>query len=210
MRRYKDLTGKKYGRLTVISFAGLYITPSGQKHAKWNCICDCGNEIVARASSLSVGDIVSCGCYNKERSTKHGMSRTRLYQIWSGMKNRCTNKNSKPYIWYGQKGISVSDEWQEYEPFHQWAIENGYNDTMTIDRIDPDKSYCPENCRWLSISENVKRASEIIVEIDGVALNMSEWSRKIGMSRNWFYRVKTKYGLERAIEMLKEKLMVAI
>lgn len=170
-----DLTGKKYGRLTVISFERL------EKHKTyWKCACDCGLSVVATGNNLRSGNTKSCGCLRREkakergiRNKTHGEShdhRTRLYTIWCGMLQRCGNPNRDAFNLYGGKRITVCEEWSEdYSAFRSWAYENGYRDqekgishreALSIDRIDPSKGYCPENCQWITRSENTARANK--------------------------------------------------
>lgn len=160
-----DLTGMKYGRLTVVEFDRL------QNHKTyWKCACDCGLTVIATGNNLRSGNTSSCGCLRRETTrqrgisnTKHGEShahRTRLYSIWNGMRQRCENPNRAAYKLYGGKGVSVCDEWKDYQKFKAWAEANGYADNLSIDRIDSNGNYCPENCRWITLSENVARANK--------------------------------------------------
>lgn len=148
-----DLTGLRYGRLTVIARA------AGNKrgHALWMCKCDCGNECVVQSQNLRRGITKSCGCYASDMraiaNTIHGGYGTRLYRIWKGVLSRCRNESSTDYKWYGAKGVTVCEEWSEYVNFRDWAISNGYKDDLTIDRIDPFGNYEPSNCRWATIKE---------------------------------------------------------
>ena len=159
--------GNKYGKLTVIEFHHL----SKSNNAYWLCACDCGLTTVACGSYLRNGHTTSCGCTKREYfNTKHGYSdRERLYGVWEQMRSRCNNPNNPRYESYGNAGIRVCDEWNDYGAFRKWAYENGYReapdgtpkaDRPSIDRIDPAKGYCPENCRWISVSENSKRRTK--------------------------------------------------
>ena len=160
-----DLTGMRFGRLTVVEFDRL------QKHKTyWKCVCDCGLTVVVTGNNLRSGNTSSCGCLHREKireigfaNKKHGESHeklTRLYSIWCGMWQRCANPNREGYKYYGGKGIAVCEEWQNYSAFKEWALKNGYKDNLSIDRIDNMKDYCPNNCRWITISENVARANK--------------------------------------------------
>lgn len=160
-----DMIGKKFGRLTVVEFDRL------QKHkAYWKCVCECGLTVVADGNNLRSGNTKSCGCMRREiaagqgkANRTHGEShgnRTRLYTIWCGMRQRCENPNRTAYPLYGGKGVKVCDEWNDYTRFKEWALSHGYADNLSIDRIDPAKGYCPENCRWLTPSENTARANK--------------------------------------------------
>lgn len=149
-----DLTGERFGRLTVVSRNG-----SKGNSATWNCKCDCGNDCVITHRELVSGDTKSCGCIRKERNnnTKHGQRWTRLYGVWSGMKQRCSNPNNHAYRYYGAKGVCTCEEWQkDFMVFYDWAMSNGYRKNLTIDRINPFGNYEPSNCRWISLSEQAK------------------------------------------------------
>ena len=145
-----DLTANKYDRLTVIKRSGTI-----GKHPSWLCLCTCGNQKIIRGDHLRYGLIRSCGCLEEENrkdgaNYKHGGSDSRLYTIWSGMKKRCDNKNSHAYQNYGGRGIKVCTEWNDFSIFQKWALSNGYSDDLSIDRVNNDGNYEPNNCRWAS------------------------------------------------------------
>lgn len=156
-----DVTGKRYGRLTAVRDTGK--RDHGSK--VWLFLCDCGNEIEIPAHRAASSKTLSCGCLQRERtgeaSMTHGLSKSRIYKTYNNMKRRCYYKRSRDYKWYGEKGVAVCDEWlRSFEDFYEWAVSNGYEEHLTIDRIDSDGDYCPENCQWITHSENVRRANK--------------------------------------------------
>lgn len=152
MGRKIEMSGKRYGRLLVVSESH-----KGRGGFYWNCICDCGSETTVLGTDLRRGHTKSCGCYNREMSevknTKHGLNGTRISRIHQNMKARCNNPNNTHYHNYGGRGISVCEEWSSLSSFSEWAFSSGYNDSLTIDRVNNDKGYEPSNCRWISKSE---------------------------------------------------------
>lgn len=152
-----DLSLKTFGELTVMSEHH-----SDGKHLYWNCICKCGNTTIVSGDSLKRGVTTSCGCVNKklakDRFTKHGKSKTRLYHIWTGMIYRCTNPKATGFENWGGKGVNVCREWKDdFMNFFLWAMKSGYSDNLEIDRIDNDGNYEPGNCQWITKSENIKK-----------------------------------------------------
>ena len=164
-RSYKfiDLTGKTFGRWTVISFSCIQ-----NRKTMWLCQCSCGSTRLVDGYFLRNGRSKSCGCHARDIMKTHKIAMThglknqnpRLYGIWQNMLNRCRNKNVERYRSYGARGISVCNEWQQFPAFYEWAMANGYSDDLTIDRIDVDGNYEPSNCQWLTRSENSKKAAE--------------------------------------------------
>lgn len=163
----ENLIGKRYGMLTVVREAQPYRSPCGKTQRRWECRCDCGKTVLATTGNLNRWHHTSCGCVRKKYGqvakklcTTHGGASggkvERLYKVWANMKSRCYNKNSARYKDWGGRGITVCDEWKnDYAAFRGWAIENGYDETArrgecTIDRINNDLGYYPQNCRFVS------------------------------------------------------------
>lgn len=149
-----DMTGMRFGRLTVVQFAG----KGNRRESRWLCQCDCGNETVVARSNLVGGMQKSCGCLKNERASTlnktHGMRKTRLYRIWLNMKTRCHNPNFKSTENYMGRGITICSEWDtNFKAFYDWAMANGYKDDLSIDRIDVNGNYEPSNCRWATAKE---------------------------------------------------------
>lgn len=190
-----DLVGQKIGRLTVIRNAGR----TAARKTRYECRCDCGETIVAIGSSLLSGHTKSCGCLKAEMAArinfKHGYRGTRIYKIWANMKSRCSNPNTPAYGRYGGRGISLCEEWESFEHFYEWAVANGYSDDLTIDRIDNDGNYCPENCRWITQKEqcNNKRNNHLLTH-NGETLTISEWAQKLNVNYFSLHDRITKLG----------------
>lgn len=163
-----DLVGRKFNRLTVLRDSG-YRTDRG--NIVWVCVCKCGKATMVRGGNLINGHTKSCGCLYRETwgnigrgNYKHGEAygenRTRLYRIWRTMRRRCNDPKRNCYVYYGKKGIKVCDEWEnDYITFRSWALANGYEDNLTIDRINNQGNYEPDNCQWLTASENSRKAN---------------------------------------------------
>lgn len=154
-KSFKDLSGRKFGRLTVIKYSH-----TENRQIKWECLCSCGKVKNVCACNLLNGSSKSCGCLNreltKERSTIHGKSRSRIYRIWRNMQTRCENKKHLQFKNYGGRGISVCLAWHNSMAFIQWAMSHGYKDDLTIDRINNDGNYEPANCHWIPLKDQAK------------------------------------------------------
>ena len=181
MSKVIEMAGQHYGKLTVMSREPNSI----QGKAMWLCSCECGNIKVASRSDIISGKVVSCGCFRAETASRqgllnatHGGCNTRLYRIWCGMKQRTSYKKSKAYKNYGDRGVSVCSEWaSEYATFEKWALANGYTNRLTIDRIDNNGNYTPDNCKWSTYKqqENNRRNNRKIT-VAGETHTVSEWS----------------------------------
>lgn len=209
----KDITGVRYGRLVAMYDTGKSLYGS----RLWLCQCDCGKTKEYSVSRLSKGDVVSCGCRLAEivppPAITHGLSKTRLYHIWEGIKQRCTNKNEKHWDRYGGRGITLCKEWYEFMPFHDWAFANGYDENApvhacTIDRIDNDKGYSPDNCRWVTSKQNTRnRAITIKQTINGKVYTIPEIAEVFGINENTIrYRYHAGYRGEQLIGGLYDTL----
>lgn len=196
MSNFKDLSGQRIGRLLVKERRG----SDSWRSALWFCKCDCGNECIVSSSNLRKSHTQSCGCLQREATSKanttHGHRYSRLYGIWNAMIGRCHRKNSKAYPLYGGRGIAVCDEWKSFEGFLKWSLENGYEDGLSIDRVDNDKGYSPDNCRWatMEIQANNKRTN-ITIEYNGEHHTIAEWSKILGVKYATLY-MRYKRGME--------------
>lgn len=165
----RDLTGQKFSKLIVIGFSHIK-----NGHACWICMCECGNETVSIGNDLLNGHKQSCGCLRKETMsailTKHNLTMHPLYGVWRTMRQRCYNPNNKQYSYYGYRGIQVCSEWKaDFLSFFNWAVSNGYNKGLSIERIDNNANYCPENCKWVThLTQCNNQRSNIQVVYHGV------------------------------------------
>lgn len=202
MSKIKDLTGRKFGRLKVIKYDG----SNKYGRALWLCQCDCGNTKAIIGSSLLRGLTISCGCYNKEHSKevhlKHKQSYSKLYKVWQAMKTRCYSKNFIYYCNYGGRGIKICDDWKKsFLKFYEWAITNGYKEELTIDRINNDDDYKPNNCRWVTRKQqNNNMRTNIFIEYNGKKQTISELADKYDLSRvALYYRLKRGWNIKKAL-----------
>lgn len=194
----RDITGMKFNRLTVIKKDGVY--KSG--NIRWLCQCECGEFTHTNSYLLRKGKAISCGCYASERISnanhKHGGFGTRLYEIWRQMHRRCYGENTKNYYNYGGRGIKICKEWKgNFEAFEKWSLANGYTEDLTIDRIDVNGDYCPENCRWATMKQqaNNKRNSHYI-EYGEEKHTISEWADIYGVEQRRLYDRLSRNGWE--------------
>lgn len=186
IRRAKDLTGKRFGRLVAIKKLN---SPF------WLCKCDCGKERIVASNHLG-RTTNSCGCIKRElgikQLEKHGLTtggKPRIFGVWCGMRQRCYDKNTKAYSAYGARGIVVCDEWLSFKAFHKWALLNGYKENLTIDRIDNNGNYEPSNCRWITRIENAKnQRSCIYLTIDSTTDSISGWVKRLNICKPTLYR----------------------
>lgn len=186
-RKAEDLTGIRFGKLTVVERDCGDIGTG----AYWICRCDCGNYSVASTSNLKKGASKSCGCSKKENKSNlsHGMSNSKLYKVWVAMKRRCENKADSGYHNYGGRGIAVCEEWKnDFVSFCKWAMDNGYKEGLTIDRINNDGNYSPENCRWATRKEQASNLRKtIFLEYCGERYSLSQWGDITGYGSHAIY-----------------------
>ena len=194
--RGKDLIGQKFGRLTVIG----KVPKEKRKNPQyaWMCKCDCGNEVISTANKLTHSIQVSCGCQKAERisnlNRKYKNTNKHLYSVYKAMINRCVDEKDPSYKNYGGRGITVCDEWlNDFDAFSEWALLNGYvmdapQGQYTLDRVDNNKNYSPDNCRWvaMSVQQNNKRTCRYI-EYCGETHTIAEWARIFGYKYNYLY-----------------------
>lgn len=182
MRLTQDLIGQRFGRLVVIAKASKH----SYNQNFWHCRCDCGKETIVTTSHLRSGHSKSCGCLQKHIVTKHGNSQGKyagLCRTWYNMIQRVKNPLHFAYKNYGARGISMCPEWEVYENFKTWAVANGWKQHLTIERIDVNGDYTPENCKWITKSEQPRnKRNNVLITLDGEVMTKSEAARKIGVS----------------------------
>jgi hypothetical protein len=204
MREFKDETGKRYGLLYVVK----RVKNKGSA-ASFLCKCDCGNEKIVTGNSLRRGCTKSCGCLlikhakgNGKNFITHGHSRTRLHRIWMRMRARCGNPHDSCYHKYGARGIFVCEEWQDFMNFYTWSHEHGYSDNLSIDRIDNDYGYTPDNCRWttpLVQGNNTRRNVYIVYK--GERKTLTEWCRELNVPVSRVReRLRKGWDIDKALE----------
>lgn len=202
MGKIENLSGKKYGLLSVIERAA----NDAWANTQWLCKCECGKTTIVRADSLKNGKTKSCGCIlsktTKKRFTIHGMYASRIYNCWKAMKHRCYLKSNAKYALYGARGIIVCEEWKNnFKAFYDWAITNGYSDNLTLDRIDSNGNYEPSNCRWAtSIEQNNNTKRNHFVTYNNQTRTIAEWARLLNMNYSTLMaRLCKGWSIEKAI-----------
>ena len=206
---YKDLTNKKFNRLTVLERA-----ENQNNKIMWKCRCDCGNIVNVFSSNLLCNRTKSCGCLKDEkliqRSTKHNQRHTKLYEIWKSMKQRCLNPNNRGYKNYGGRGITICDEWiHDFQSFYEWSKKNGYNSNLSIDRIDNNGNYCPENCRWTDRHTqcNNTRVNHYI-NYNNETKTLADWVKTTKLSYSCvFTRLKKGWSIDKALNTPSAKYL---
>ena len=186
MKTREDLTGQKFGRLTVLEFSHR----GNFRQSFWKCQCNCGNIVFVRAGQLKFGTTKSCGCLQKEKVSKlnfkHGMKDTKIHNSWRGMRERCINKNHNHYKSYGGRGITVCDEWNDIDNgfinFYNWAMNNGYEEGLTIERIDVNGNYEPSNCKWVTNTEQANnKRNTIYLKYNNKTQSLLDWCKELNL-----------------------------
>lgn len=205
--------GETYGIYTLIEFLN---EKDKYGHYLYKGKCKvCGYETVRPFSHFSAPSAITNNCKHLDRNgnyynfNKYNWSNERIGSIFNGIKDRCYNKNNKSYKWYGEKGVKVCKEWIDNpKSFEIWALSNGYEDNLTIDRIDENKDYCPENCRWVTNINNAKyKSTTSLIEVDGETHTGKDWAKILGFGPNLINNYIRKYGLENTIEFIKRYLV---
>jgi hypothetical protein len=199
--KYERLEGERFGKLLVKRFIEIR-----NNNAIWECLCDCGNIVTASTASLKFGMIRSCGCLIVELMTTHGMTRSRPYRIWQAMKTRCGNPNAINYAGYGGSGITYDPRWVDFAVF--WSdMKEGYNDSLTIERIDNSKGYSKENCIWADYrTQNLNKTNNVRLSYKGRKITITEWAEVLHVDRKYLYYLHSR-GLpdEQIIDPLMRK-----
>lgn len=201
-KNIKDITGQKFGKLTVIKTSG----KSKSGNIKWLCKCECGNTTEVVGSKLRNGHTKSCGCLKFSEQAR-GYSATRLYRIWTNMHRRCYDSRHDKFKWYGNKGITICNEWHQFINFRTWALANGYSDDLSIDRIDSKGIYEPSNCRWQTQKQQMNNvSSNKILYFRGKKYTQSEFADNFNLSyhtvRN---RIRSGWDLEKIVNTPVER-----
>lgn len=198
---FDDLVGQRFGRLQVVRLNGIKEVKRSyriNRYAMWECVCSCGNSCIASTQNLKSGRTKSCGCLYLESihdgNPKHNKSKTRLYRLYSGIKNRCYNTNEPSYKNYGGRGIVMCQEWADnFMSFYEWAIANGYNESLppsecSIERIDVNGNYCPENCEWVPVSQQGRnKRNTRYVTYKGKRMSVAEAAELSGVNSKTIY-----------------------
>lgn len=189
-----DIVGKKFGRLTVCSYSH-----SNGYSKYYLCKCDCGNQKTVFRGNILYGKTLSCGCLQRERAIECNQlpgNRMQLHKILNKMISRCENVNDNRYYRYGLRGISVCDEWKnDKESFCLWALSHGYKPGLSIDRIDNDKNYCPDNCRWVTMhQQSLNTSKNVKITYDGKTQTLKEWANELGIKNTTLHNRIHYYG----------------
>jgi len=214
MSNFINLKGQKFNKLLVIDIHDKNINGT----IRYLCKCDCGGNTIVQSSKLRNGWTKSCGCLQKEitskRGLRHNLCNHKLYHVLACMKDRCSNPNNSRYNNYGNRGISVCEEWRnDFKCFYDWAIANGYKEGLHIDRINNDGNYEPSNCRFISFKENMNNTTRNVwIEIDGIKKTAAQWGEETNINgiaiaqrvRNGKIGVDAIYGIKYKNKCLKK------
>ena len=190
-----ELAGKRFGKLVVIKSLGL----NKHKEMKWLCKCDCGKESAVTSYCLRNGSTKSCGCLKNFKNMNKNVNKPhykKIHNCYVNMETRCFNKKSKSYDRYGERGITICEEWNKnFSAFYDWCMENGFEENLTLDRIDNDKGYEPQNCRWTTNKvQSNNRSSNLLIEHGGVTKTLSQWSDFLGVKYGEIQHIYYKTG----------------
>jgi len=198
--RLNIIIGQKFNMMTIIEEKEAH-----KKQRQFLCKCDCGHIGIHKLILLTSGQTKSCGCLRKRRfleiNTSHSKSRTKLNFVWQSMKQRCANPNCHAYKYYGGRGISVCEQWSNsLVPFYEWSINNGYKEGLSLDRIDVDGDYCPENCRWVDMkTQSRNKTDNRFIEFKGERMCIQDWANKLGIHLSTLDKRLRKWTLEKAL-----------
>lgn len=202
----RDLTGQRFGRLTVLHRGEDQVDPSGKRHTTWVCQCDCGNQSTVITDALLRGRTKSCGCWRKQylsqSKSTHAESDSPLYGVWCNIKQRCLCPTCHAYPYYGGRGITVCEEWRNsFEVFRDWAYANGYRSGLTIDRINVNGNYEPDNCTWVTRRAQANnRRSNVLLTYNGETHNLMEWAEKLHKNYKTLHtRLSVGWSVERIL-----------
>ena len=207
----KDISNQKFNRMTAVKFLG----KNKHNHNVWLFRCECGTFKACEEYSVRSGRTKSCGCFNYENlksgnnRRKHGKHETRLYRIWKGIHARCDHPIGKSQCY---KNVFYCDEWKDFEPFYEWSMSHGYQDNLSIDRIDNDKGYSPDNCRWVTMKQQAdNRRTSRFVTFNGRTQTVTDWMQEFGFTQASFYRwVDEGLTDEQVIERFSKKRRTAV
>lgn len=205
MSRFIDITGERYNKLKVISFYDFK-----NARARWLCQCDCGKQKIVYSSDLRSHNVKSCGCllHKKISKIKSDNSTKRLHYIYYNIKQRCYNEKNPAYKYYGGKGITMCNEWlNDINTFCKWAIEKGYSDNLTIERIDVNGNYEPDNCKWITkTQQGYNKNNSVLYTINNQTKCLSEWCKIYDIDYHVVYkRLKRGNPIELALTKQIEK-----
>lgn len=181
MGKYKNITGERFSKLVAIERIGVNI----YRKSIWKCVCDCGNEVNISLGELLTGNTKSCGCIRfKHGVTENSKGRSRLLHIWNGIIGRTSNPNNKDFVRYGGRGIKICNGWKKsFKKFYEWSLSNGYEENLSIDRIDNDRSYEPSNCRWATVeTQSNNRRNNVFLSSNNESHTVTQWAKIVGIN----------------------------